>query len=92
MDDVPGGEPRPLGVVQALANHDPDVDAVYRLTFPPGGLPFDFEAGPMRELEEGGLKVIPPEAFTPYNAQVWAVLRISVLCRGCVFLRPDVSR
>lgn len=71
LDGVPGGEPRPLGVVQALANHDPDVDAVYRLTYPPGGLPFAFEAGPMDEREEDGLKVIPPAAFTPYNAQVY---------------------
>ncbi|CAN0466502.1 unnamed protein product, partial [Laminaria digitata] len=34
LDGVPGGEPRQIGVVQALANHDPDVDAIYRLTFP----------------------------------------------------------
>ncbi|CAM9455259.1 unnamed protein product [Scytosiphon promiscuus] len=65
-----GPEGRPLGVVQALANHDPDVDAVYRLTHPPGGLPFDFE--PDEEpLAEGmsPLKIVPPDAFTPYNAQ-----------------------
>lgn len=66
-----GPEGRPLGVVQALANHDPDVDAVYRLTYPPGGLPFDFEADE-EPLPEGmsPLKIVPPDAFTPYNAQV----------------------
>ena len=80
-----GGEGggRPLGVVQALANHDPDVDAVYRLTYPPGGLPFDFEETPMHEMEEG-LKVIPPAAFTPYNAQVRCA-RLGCCRVGCPF-------
>lgn len=63
-------EPWLLGVVQALANHDPDVDAVYRLTYPPGGLPFDFEGGEPAPEGTSPLKIVPPAAFTPYNAQV----------------------
>lgn len=31
-----------IGIIQSLANHDPDMDAIYRLTQP---LPFDFPAG-----------------------------------------------
>lgn len=31
-----------IGIIQSLANHDPDVDAIYRLTQP---LPFSFKAG-----------------------------------------------
>ena len=52
-----------IGVVQALANHDPDVDAIYRLTHPPGGLPFGF-------TQEAPLRGVPAEKMTPYNAQV----------------------
>ena len=63
-------EPWPLGVVQALANHDPDVDAVYRLTYPPDGLPFNFDAEAGVPEGDTPLKVVPPAAFTPYNAQV----------------------
>ena len=59
-----------IGVIQSLANHDPDVDAIYRLTYPPGGLPFDFGGSPMHFKDTADdLKVVPPEAFTPYNAQ-----------------------
>lgn len=60
----------PLGVVQGLANHDPDVDAIYRLTHPPGGLPFDFDGGEPVPEGRSPLKIVPPAAFTPYNAQV----------------------
>lgn len=73
-------EPWLLGVVQALANHDPDVDAVYRLTHPAGGLPFDFDGGETAAaLPEGEspLKIVPPAAFTPYNAQVRARVRVA---------------
>lgn len=69
-NDALEGKARPLGVVQALANHDPDVDAIYRLTFPPGGLPFSFEGSTSPPAGEDVLKVVPPAAFTPYNAQV----------------------
>lgn len=55
-----------VGVIQYLANHDPDVDAIYRLTQP---LPLDF---PVR----GRLPILMPEknamgsqVFCPYNAQ-----------------------
>lgn len=64
------GKARPLGVVQALANHDPDVDAIYRLTYPPGGLPFSFEGSTAPPEGDSVLKAVPPAAFTPYNAQV----------------------
>jgi hypothetical protein len=50
-----------VGIVQSVCNHDPDVDAVYRLTRP---LPFDFVG---RESEHA--LVIPPTLYTPYNAQ-----------------------
>ncbi|CAM9714835.1 unnamed protein product, partial [Laminaria digitata] len=63
LDGVRGGEPRPLGVVLALVNHDPDVDAIYRLTYSSRG------------ASEGGLEIIPPAAFTPSNGQVSLVLR-----------------
>jgi hypothetical protein len=55
-----------VGVMQYLANHDPDVDAIYRLTQP---LPLDF---PVR----GHLPLVMPDrnsqgkqVFCPYNAQ-----------------------
>lgn len=51
-----------VAVIQSLANHDPDVDAVYRLTRP---LPISF-----RSLSNDKEAVIlPMGAFTPYNAQ-----------------------
>lgn len=58
-----------IAVVQALANYNPDVDAIYRLTYPPGGLPFDFIS---ENLATSGsrLRGVPAEAMTPYNAQV----------------------
>ena len=64
----PTGAPK-IGVLQALANHDPDVDAIYRLTFPPGGLPFYFDpASPATAASP--LRAVPASTFTPYNAQV----------------------
>lgn len=48
-----------IGVLQSLANNDPDIDAIYRLTRP---LPFSFD--------ETNLQVVlPPGLMTPYNAQ-----------------------
>lgn len=71
--DASGAErldsPRVLGVVQALANHDPDVDAIYRLTFPPDGLPFDFDDAPSPGADSR-LRVVPDASMTPFNAQV----------------------
>ncbi|CAN0100995.1 unnamed protein product [Ectocarpus fasciculatus] len=69
VESSPHDEGWRLGVVQALANHDPDVDAVYRLTYPPGGLPFDFEVPEPVPEGMSPLKIVPPAAFTPYNAQ-----------------------
>lgn len=74
------GRPRPFGVVQSLANRNPDVDALYRLTFLPGGkgLPFSFGVSPAgkefpaTDEEHFGcpLTIAPKATFTPYNAQV----------------------
>ena len=54
----------PLGIVQSLANHDPDVDALYRLS--PLQLPFHFTSS-------ADLVGLPPPSSTsgmaPYNAQ-----------------------
>ncbi|CAM9162841.1 unnamed protein product [Ectocarpus sp. 13 AM-2016] len=58
-----------IGVVQALANHYPDVDAIYRMTRPHGGLPFTFATDDSREAETRDLRVVPASTFTPYNAQ-----------------------
>ncbi|XP_033632604.1 probable glycosyltransferase STELLO2 [Asterias rubens] len=48
-----------IGVVQYLAQHDPDVDAIYRMTY---DLPYDFNLEPKRF-------VLPPRVLSPYNAQ-----------------------
>lgn len=68
-------ERRSLGVVQALANRDPDVDTVYRLAYPIGEIPFNFEP-PQSTQGDRTLKIVPPTAFTPYNAQVTEVYRV----------------
>lgn len=76
-----------VGIVQSLANHDPDMDAIFRLTMP---IPFDFPTG-ARPL------VVPDGAYAPYNAQatlhlyssLWSLLlpvtvhgRVSDIWRG----------
>lgn len=81
-----------VGVIQSLANHDPDMDAIFRLTMP---IPFDFPIGP-RPL------VVPDGAYAPYNAQatlhlyssLWSLLlpvtvhgRVSDIWRGYVAQR-----
>ena len=48
-------------IVQSLADHDPDVDALYRLT---SSLPIRFQSGGSSKLE-----VIPSGTMTPFNAQ-----------------------
>jgi hypothetical protein len=50
-----------VAVVQSLANHDPDMDAIYRLTMP---LPFDFTTDPNKKY-----LMIPTSTYSPYNAQ-----------------------
>jgi hypothetical protein len=54
---------RSLGVCQSLANHDPDVDAIYRLTRP---IPFDFQ--PYASTAAFPVAV-PRNALAPFNAQ-----------------------
>jgi hypothetical protein len=52
-----------IAIIQSLANHDPDVDAIYRMSTLP--LPFDFRAG------APGLVALPPlTKVMPFNAQV----------------------
>ncbi|XP_022102192.1 probable glycosyltransferase STELLO2 [Acanthaster planci] len=48
-----------VGVVQYLAQHDPDVDAIYRLT---NELPYEFNPSARRY-------VVPEQVLSPYNAQ-----------------------
>ncbi|EWM20265.1 Protein of unknown function DUF288 [Nannochloropsis gaditana] len=50
-----------ITIVQSLADHDPDVDALYRLT---NYLPLRFRSGGSARLE-----VISPGVMTPFNAQ-----------------------
>ena len=60
-----------LGVIQSLANVDPDVDAIYRLLMP---IPFNFSSNHRVTHELGHSKTIkllkiPEKSYTPYNAQ-----------------------
>lgn len=50
-----------VGVIQYTANHDPDVDAVYRLTRP---IPLFF-----RNSNDAPSLLVPEGSYTPYNAQ-----------------------
>lgn len=50
-----------VGTIQLLADQDPDVDAIFRLTRP---LPFTF-AAPQSQAS----LVLPPSAYAPTNAQ-----------------------
>jgi len=56
-------EIRKIGIIQSLANHDPDVDAIYRLS---QNIPLNFEINQKPVL-------IPKNSFSPFNAQatVW---------------------
>ena len=57
--------PISIGVLQSLADHDPDVDAIYRLV---RSTPFSFD----REGGEQGRReaiVLPKGRYSPYNAQ-----------------------
>ena len=81
-----------IGVVQSLANHDPDIDAIFSLTQP---IPFDFPGG-RRPL------LVPDGTYAPYNAQatlhlysaLWTLLlpvtvhgRVSDIWRGYIAQR-----
>ncbi|KAK3577024.1 hypothetical protein CHS0354_003093 [Potamilus streckersoni] len=56
-----------IGVIQSLANKQPDVDAIYRLT---RDNPFDFKA----TLKSHQPLMLPRGSYTPFNAQatLWA--------------------
>jgi len=58
LETIPASQ---VGVVQALANVDPDVDAIYRLQ---RKLPFQFTG-----LSEQNIFALPPRSFSPLNAQ-----------------------
>lgn len=85
-----------IGVVQYLANNDPDVDAIYRLTQP---LPFDFssKSSPQLVLPYNCADKRKRLVFAPYNGQatlhlysaLWSLLlpvtihgRVSDIWRG----------
>ena len=53
---------RRIGVIQSLANIEPDVDAIYRFT---RNTPFNFGATPSSHTPV----VVPPNAYSPFNAQ-----------------------
>lgn len=55
-----------VGVIQYLANHDPDVDAIYRLTQP---LPLDFPVRGHTPLVMPDRNALGKQVFCPYNAQ-----------------------
>ena len=69
-----------IGVLQSLADYQPDVDAIFRLTMP---IPFFF-----KRLEETKHLMIPRGCLTPYNAQ--ATLHFSAGFFG-LFLPITVS-
>jgi len=78
-----------IGVIQSLANHDPDMDAIWRLT---RKLPLNFD--------EGKRVVMPPGTYSSYNAQatlhyaLWGMLlpvsvhgRVSDIWRSYIMQR-----
>jgi hypothetical protein len=68
------GDMKKVGVIQSLADNDPDVDAIYRLTRP---LPLNFD-----QVVDLDVVRLPQGTFTPFNAQatifkrdaLWALL------------------
>ena len=57
-----------IAVMQSVADHDPDVDAIYRLTATQSELHFSF-------LRDGPALVLPPGIFAPINAQATLHMR-----------------
>jgi hypothetical protein len=55
-----------IGVFQSLANHEPDVDGIFRLTLP---IPFNWDESAQDTL------VLPPGVLAPYNAQAQLSMR-----------------
>jgi hypothetical protein len=77
---------RECPVQQGLADHDPDVDAVYRMLFP---LPFEFEA------DEGPV-LLTDGAWCPFNSQnttfFEAAFPLLYLPARCSFRMTDIWR
>jgi hypothetical protein len=57
-----------IAVVQSLADHDPDVDAIFRLT---RHVPMNFATGPVTAI------AVPIGTYTPWNAQATLFLESS---------------
>jgi len=87
-----------VGIIQSLANHDPDIDAIYRLT--QKDLPFSFIDS--RAKTKGYPLAVPLGKYSPYNAQatlhfysaLWSLYlpvtvhgRVSDIWRGYIFQR-----
>lgn len=83
-----------VGIIQSLANVDPDVDAMYRLLMT---IPFNFPPN-FRDMQT--LLKVPEKSYAPYNAQatlhfypaLWSLLlpvtvhgRVSDIWRGYIF-------
>ncbi len=51
-----------LAVLQALADHEPDVDAIFRLII---GTPRNFK----RPKNDADILVVPSDSYSPFNAQ-----------------------
>ena len=72
-----------IAVLQSLAEHQPDLDAIYRITMP---VPFSF-----KRSNETKLLLVPKGVLTPYNAQAtlhlhpsfWALL-LPITVHDCV--------
>lgn len=60
-----------IAVLQVLANHDPDVDAIYRLTQP---LPFNFQESGRSDDATNTIVLPKTGLFAPWNAQATLVL------------------
>lgn len=91
-----------IGILQSLANHDPDVDAIYRLTEP---LPLDFPITLNTHHKQPNSNIpmiLPKGMYAPYNAQatmhldnaLWSLLlpvtvagRVSDIWRGYAAIR-----
>lgn len=83
---------QPPAVVQSLANHDPDVDAIHRLTRP---LPitFDYHSGVM-SLPSGTMAPLNSQALLASAASFWGLWlpvtvhgRVSDIWRGYIWQR-----
>ena len=89
-----------IGIIQSLANHDPDIDAIFRLTMP---IPFDFPGDfPQGSGAASRPLLVPADTYAPYNAQatlhtysaLWSLLlpvtvhgRVSDIWRGYIAQR-----